>query len=202
VRRLDTFVALSEARPDFERPPPNLRGLTSHKQKSTKLSLEVGYRGRHAEANHRPDYSAQGLIDATEHTDHCDSASEIGTRPRAYAPIKPRPTIITTMSSAARYRKPAAGTSPSAKNPVGEQEKAELKAAVKEQAAKTSSGLSLLDVLRILGGVLLLSSGLSYLVTSGSSMTWGYNPWWTRAREWKTVLVLLPCIPSIQACPY
>jgi hypothetical protein len=96
------------------------------------------------------------------------------------------------MSSAARYRKPAAGTSPSAKNPVGEQEKAELKAAVKEQAAKTSSGLSLLDVLRILGGVLLLSSGLSYLATSSESMTWGYNPWWTRAREWKTVLVTHP----------
>jgi hypothetical protein len=93
------------------------------------------------------------------------------------------------MSSAARYRKPAAGTSPSTQIPVGEQEKEELKAAVKEQAAKTSSGLSFLDVLRILGGVLLLSSGLSYLATSGESMTWGYNPWWTRAREWKTVLV-------------
>jgi hypothetical protein len=92
------------------------------------------------------------------------------------------------MSSAARYRKPATAT-PSNPNPVGEQEKAELKAAVKQQAAATSNGLSFLDVLRILGGVLLLSSGLSYLTTSGESMTWGYNPWWTRAREWKTLLV-------------
>ncbi|KAH3954538.1 hypothetical protein HBH98_073470 [Parastagonospora nodorum] len=89
------------------------------------------------------------------------------------------------MSTPARYRKPATATSP---NPVGEQEKADLKAAVKQQAAKTSSGFSVLDVLRILGGVLLLSSGLSYLSTSGESMTWGYNAWWTRAREWKTLI--------------
>jgi hypothetical protein len=91
------------------------------------------------------------------------------------------------MSSAARYRKPATSSPPS--NPVGEQDKAELKAAVKQQAAATSSRLSVLDVLRILGGVLLLSSGLSYLSTSGESMTWGYNAWWTRAREWKNIVV-------------
>ncbi|KAL5117969.1 hypothetical protein ACEQ8H_004114 [Pleosporales sp. CAS-2024a] len=93
----------------------------------------------------------------------------------------------------ARYRKPAAGPP----NPVAEQEKPEpeleleLPAAVKQQAAaaKTSSsgsGLSVLDVLRILGGLVLLSSGASYLSTSGSSMTWGYNGRWTRIREWKT----------------
>ena len=95
------------------------------------------------------------------------------------------------MSSAARYRKPATAASASNPNPVGEQEKAELKAAVKQQAEATSSRLSVLDVLRILGGLVLLSSGLSYLTTSGASMTWGYNPWWTRAREWKTLMVNL-----------
>lgn len=93
------------------------------------------------------------------------------------------------MSSAARYRKPATPSSPP--KTTGEQEKEELKAAVKQQAAKTSSGLSFLDVVRIIGGVLLLSSGLSYLTTNGTSMTWGYNPWWTRAREWKNLLVRL-----------
>ncbi|KAF1914649.1 hypothetical protein BDU57DRAFT_501213 [Ampelomyces quisqualis] len=91
------------------------------------------------------------------------------------------------MSSAARYRRPAPAPSPSKPNTIGEQEKAELKDAVKQQAAATSSRVSVLDVLRIVGGVLLLSSGLSYLTSSGESMTWGYNPWWTRAREWKTV---------------
>jgi len=106
---------------------------------------------------------------------------------------KPRTPYIPppTMSSAARYRKP--GTSSPPTNPVGEQEKADLKAAVKQQAAKTLSGVSVLDVLRIIGGVLLLSSGISYLTTSGESMTWGYNPWWTRAREWKTILVRSLC---------
>ncbi|OAL05003.1 cytochrome b5 [Phaeosphaeriaceae sp. SRC1lsM3a] len=92
------------------------------------------------------------------------------------------------MSTPARYRKPAAAAAPSDPKPVGEQDKAELKAAVKQQAAATSNRLSVLDVLRILGGILLLSSGLSYLSTNGTSMTWGYDPWWTRAREWKTLL--------------
>jgi hypothetical protein len=101
------------------------------------------------------------------------------------------------MSTAARYRR-AAPSSPTDNktNPVGEQEKAELKEAVKQQAAATSNRLSVLDVLRILGGFLLLSSGLSYLSTSGESMTWGYNAWWTRAREWRNILVRLPLTPS------
>ncbi|KAF2715687.1 hypothetical protein K504DRAFT_457834 [Pleomassaria siparia CBS 279.74] len=50
------------------------------------------------------------------------------------------------------------------------------------------SSLSVLDVLRIIGGLLLLSSGMSYLVNNGESMTWGYNPWWTRAREWRGLM--------------
>lgn len=89
--------------------------------------------------------------------------------------------------SAARYRKP--GTAPP--NPTGEKEKAELKQAVKEQAAATSNRLSVLDVLRIIGGIVLLSSGLSYLTTGGESMTWRYNPWWTRVAEWRGLLVCL-----------
>ncbi|KAF2183774.1 hypothetical protein K469DRAFT_689898 [Zopfia rhizophila CBS 207.26] len=49
-------------------------------------------------------------------------------------------------------------------------------------------GLSVLDLLRVLGGILLLSCGMSYLSTSGQSLTWGYNPWWTRTREWKALI--------------
>lgn len=94
--------------------------------------------------------------------------------------------------SASRYRKPGATDTSSSSVPPkaspAAKEQAEIKKAVKEQAAKTSDGLSFLDVLRILGGLVVLSTGLSYLSTSGSSMTWGYNPWWTRAREWKAVL--------------
>jgi hypothetical protein len=102
--------------------------------------------------------------------------------------------------SAARYRRHATDSTPSppttAPNSVGEKDKAELKQAVKQQAAATSSRLSVLDILRILGGLVLLSSGLSYLTTSGESMTWGYNAWWTRAREWKTILVRACLSPS------
>ncbi|KAI4697544.1 uncharacterized protein J4E84_000674 [Alternaria hordeiaustralica] len=98
------------------------------------------------------------------------------------------------MSSSQRYRRAAKEeptdtiTSSIPPTSSGAQEKAELKKAVKEQAAATSNGLSVLDILRILGGVLLLSCGLSYLSTSGESMTWGYNAWWTRAREWKSLM--------------
>lgn len=106
------------------------------------------------------------------------------------------------MSSSQRYRRPAKDNAPAnattsssgAPNLTGAKEKAELKQAVKEQAEATSNGLSVLDVLRILGGLVLLSCGLSYLSTSGESMTWGYNPWWTRAREWKSIIVRVdPC---------
>jgi hypothetical protein len=98
------------------------------------------------------------------------------------------------MATPARYRKPAA-TASAASPPIERAPsstaaaKSELKQAVKQQADKTSSGLSLLDVLRILGGVMLLSAGLSYLATSGESMTWGYNAKWTRAREWMGMVV-------------
>ena len=43
--------------------------------------------------------------------------------------------------------------------------------------------------LSLFGGLALLSAGLSYLVSSGESMTWGYNAKWTRLREWKNALV-------------
>jgi len=39
--------------------------------------------------------------------------------------------------------------------------------------------LSLIDVLRVLGGLLLLSTTLSYFITS-NSLTWGYRPSFTR----------------------
>jgi hypothetical protein len=99
------------------------------------------------------------------------------------------------MTTSARYRKPAATNASTTDDAIPRapastsEAKKELKAAVNEQAAKTSKGLSVLDVLRVLGGLALLSAGLSYLTTSGSSMTWGYNAKWTRLQEWKSMLV-------------
>lgn len=43
-----------------------------------------------------------------------------------------------------------------------------------------------LDVVRVLGGLLLLSSALSYFVTN-ESITWGWRPWFSRpdmVRAW------------------
>lgn len=61
---------------------------------------------------------------------------------------------------------------------------------IKKVASENSpSSFSLVDVLRIVGGILLFSSAISYLSTSGESLTWGYNPWWTRLHEWKNILV-------------
>ncbi|KAF1364399.1 hypothetical protein EJ07DRAFT_100126 [Lizonia empirigonia] len=104
------------------------------------------------------------------------------------------------MSTPARYRKPATTTATSTKSTASYEDtiprapastaeaKKELKAAVNEQAARTSKGFSILDILRVLGGLALLSTGLSYLSTSGTSMTWGYDAKWTRMREWKRLL--------------
>jgi hypothetical protein len=57
------------------------------------------------------------------------------------------------------------------------------------------TGLTLLDIFRILGGLFLLSCSLSHLSTSGESLTWGYNAWWTRARDWKAWMVCVILLP-------
>jgi hypothetical protein len=47
------------------------------------------------------------------------------------------------------------------------------------KATKKTSGFGVTDVLRILGGILLLNCALSYFVTS-SSLTWGWRPWYSK----------------------
>ena len=54
------------------------------------------------------------------------------------------------------------------------------------------SRLSLLDVLRILGGLFLLSSTLSYFIT-GYSISWGYRPAVTRPARIRAWLVRNSC---------
>lgn len=46
-------------------------------------------------------------------------------------------------------------------------------------ASKKSSGASVIDVLRILGGLFLLNCLLSYFITN-DSVLWGYRPWFVR----------------------
>lgn len=56
------------------------------------------------------------------------------------------------------------------------------------------SRLSLLDILRVLGGLFLLSSTLSYFIT-GNSILWGYRPALTRPAQLKAWLVSLRSPP-------
>jgi len=102
-------------------------------------------------------------------------------------------TVATRKSTAmaARYRGPAGGPPSDAPS---------LSAPPAKPASTTTAanepGFSVTDVLRVVGGFLLLFGGLSYLTTNGTSMTWGYNPWWTRLREWKGLWVCIPLTPS------
>ena len=62
-----------------------------------------------------------------------------------------------------------------------------------------SNRLSVLDVLRVLGGLFLLSSTLSYFIT-GNSILWGYRPAITRPARIKAWLVR-HCTPLLSHLP-
>ncbi|KAF2816547.1 uncharacterized protein BDZ99DRAFT_458406 [Mytilinidion resinicola] len=84
---------------------------------------------------------------------------------------------------ATQRRPPVSATDPSVPNAVTQSNN-------KSTANKSSGdigGLGVLDVVRVLGGLLLLSSCLSWLSTDKSSLTWGWNPWFLRVGEWKTL---------------
>lgn len=59
---------------------------------------------------------------------------------------------------------------------------------------KKSSGFSFTDVLRVLGGILLLNCALSYFVTS-SSLTWGWRPWYSKPAVVASWLVCFTPLP-------
>lgn len=42
------------------------------------------------------------------------------------------------------------------------------------------NGISVLDIIRVLVTLVLASCGMSYYMTSGESLLWGYRPWFTR----------------------
>lgn len=50
-------------------------------------------------------------------------------------------------------------------------------------------GISLLDIIRIIVSLILLSCGLSYYMTNTESYLWGYRPWFTRWPVMKAYLV-------------
>jgi predicted heme/steroid binding protein len=52
-------------------------------------------------------------------------------------------------------------------------------ASTKRKADEEGSGVSLLDIVRILVTVIGLSCALSYYLTTGNSLIWGYHAWFT-----------------------
>jgi hypothetical protein len=59
--------------------------------------------------------------------------------------------------------------------------------------------ISVLDVIRVLVTLVLLSVGLSYYVTAGESYTWGFEkdrPWWMRYNDVKQFIVRHSFFPS------
>jgi hypothetical protein len=54
-------------------------------------------------------------------------------------------------------------------------------------------GISFLDCARVLSGLLLLSCIFSWLITDGTSLTWGYRP---RISRWRTLKGLFVRRPS------
>lgn len=55
-----------------------------------------------------------------------------------------------------------------------------------------ASGLSTLDIIRIVAGLLLLNCLLSYFITSDSFL-WGYRPWFVRPMVVMQWIVSPPC---------
>jgi hypothetical protein len=51
-------------------------------------------------------------------------------------------------------------------------------------------GISLLDCARVLSGLLVLSCIFSWLITDGTSLTWGYRP---KISRWRTLKGLFVC---------
>lgn len=49
--------------------------------------------------------------------------------------------------------------------------------------------ISLLDIIRVIASLALLSCGLSYYMTNTESYLWGYRPWFTRWPIVKAYLV-------------
>ena len=60
---------------------------------------------------------------------------------------------------------------------------------VGDQVEDAGPVISILDVLRIILTLCVASCALSYYITSGESVLWGYRPWVTRPQELKAYFV-------------
>lgn len=56
--------------------------------------------------------------------------------------------------------------------------------------ADEERGISVLDIIRVIVTLALATLGLSYYITNGESLLWGYRPWFTRMPVLKLYLVI------------
>jgi hypothetical protein len=75
---------------------------------------------------------------------------------------------------------------------------AEKKEEEEEEEDNPRFGISFLDCARVLSGLLLLSCVFSWLITDGTSLTWGYRP---RISRWRTLKGLFVRRPSPSRAP-
>lgn len=73
-------------------------------------------------------------------------------------------------------------------------EASKAKSTAGRSKSEESSGIGVVDTLRIIAGLLLINCVASYFVT-GDSVTWNYRPWWIRPK------VLAARLVSSQAYP-
>ena len=80
---------------------------------------------------------------------------------------------------------------PSSKEPSKQQPPKQQK---KGEGNGTKTGISILDIIRVLITLVVASCALSYYMTSSESLLWGYRPWFTR---WPLVVQYIVSTPSI-----
>lgn len=62
--------------------------------------------------------------------------------------------------------------------------------------ANNDHGISVLDIIRVFVTLALATLGLSYYITNGESLLWGYRPWFTRLPVVKHYLVIQPILKA------
>lgn len=82
---------------------------------------------------------------------------------------------------------------PSSKEPGKQQPAKQQKKGEEGNGTSTSTGISILDIIRVLVTLVVASCGLSYYTTSSESLLWGYRPWFTR---WPLVVQYIVSITS------
>ena len=91
----------------------------------------------------------------------------------------------TNMSSDLRQRQVPSSKEPNREQPAKQQKKGGING--------TNTGISILDIIRVLVTLVVASCGLSYYTTSSESLLWGYRPWFTR---WPLVVQYIVSTPS------